>query len=133
MVLLAKLAVHYYRPDFTEGQAKSLISDMVHDLVEFDVPEVELAIREYRQDAHNRFFPTSGALRAPILAGRKERAEAEKISRKPLPNDTRPIMWWCLPEVLWKPHWHESDIPIDHVKAYQMRKDRKAAVVAASA
>src|SRR3954466_2645273 len=31
-LLLSRLAVHFYRPDFTEGQARSMIGDMVGDL-----------------------------------------------------------------------------------------------------
>lgn len=124
-MLLSKLAVHYYRPDFTEGQAKSLISDMVEDLAEFAVHEVDVAIKAYRRDAKNRFFPTSGALRGIILEARKDRHESEKVSAKPLPKDCRPIMWWALPPYLWKAHWRETDIPIDEISAYQRRKTAK--------
>jgi len=87
MVLLAKLAVHYYRPDFTEGQAKSLISDMVHDLVEFDVPEVELAIREYQpQTASERYAPdhvvvfARGALETALARKRHPDRPCESLS-----------------------------------------------------
>lgn len=125
--MLSKLAVHYYRPDFTEAQAKSLISDMVEDLSDFAVHEVESAIRAYRRDANNKFFPTSGALREPILDERKEQRHLERIGKRPLPTDPRPIMWWMLPEQLWKPHWRETDIPIEWIAAFQKRRERKAA------
>jgi hypothetical protein len=66
-MLLSRLAIHYYRPDFTEGQAKCLIQDMLEDLDTFSVREVELAIKTYRQNAENRFFPRGADLRKIIL------------------------------------------------------------------
>lgn len=61
-ILLAKLAVHYYRPDFTEAAAQSLIGDMVEDLHKFPIVDTEQAIKQYRRDPKNRFFPNSGQL-----------------------------------------------------------------------
>jgi hypothetical protein len=40
-----------------------------------------------------------------------------------LPKDPRPLLWWFLP--IWKPHWRESDIPIEEIRAFELRKERK--------
>lgn len=119
-VLLTRLAVHYYRPDFTEGQAKSLIRDMVEDLSAYGVSEIDQAIKDYRRNGLNRFFPTSGQLLAPILERRKELHQDAKISSKPLPNESRPLMWWMLPRKLWKQNWREADAP-DDAWVYDLR------------
>jgi len=105
------LAVHYYRPDFTEGQAKSLIRDMVEDLSMFTLGEIDASIKAYRRDGANRFFPTSGQLRTPILQASAERAKDSRISDKALPSETRPIMWWMLPRKCWNADWREQDAP----------------------
>lgn len=120
-VLLTKLAVHYYRPDFTEGQAKSLIRDMVEDLSMFTLGEIDGSIKAYRRDGNNRFFPTSGQLRAPILEARKERAQDARISNKDIPTDRRPLMWWAQAPTLWLPHWQASEVPKDHQPAFYRR------------
>lgn len=122
-VLLTRLAVHYYRPDFTEGQAKMLIRDMVEDLAEFSVSEVDWSIKEYRRDPGNRYFPTSGQLRAPILEARREARQASRISDKPM-AESRPLMWWYQARRLWKPHWREADIPSFARAAYDAWKDK---------
>lgn len=125
-VLLTRLAVHYYRPDFTEGQAKSLIRDMVEDLSMFGIGEIEASIKAYRRNAENRFFPTSGQLREPILAARKDTRDAARISDRPL-SESRPLLWWYLSKRLWKAHWLESDIPQHARPAYEAWKRAKAA------
>lgn len=99
---------------------------MVEDLAEFPVCEVEAAIKAYRRDVANKFFPTSGALRGIIQEARKDRDHAAKVSSKPLPTDSRPHFWWAMPEQLWKPHWREEDIPLEWVRSYQIRKEKKA-------
>lgn len=112
--MLAALAVHYYRPDFTPGQAKSLIGDMVEDLAEFTVPEIEVAIRGWRKDASKRFFPRGAELAELIRADRKHR---RTIGRTGVAvsefGDSRPIMWWLQQRKFWKPHWREDEIPTD--------------------
>jgi hypothetical protein len=125
-VLLSRLAVHFYRPDFTENQAKSLILDMVEDLGEFAVCDVETAIREYRRDPEARFFPRSGELCKRCYQARYEREQADKraattpeppgehhpvAQRGPEFGEFRPLMWWGLPKALWKPHWRDEEIP----------------------
>jgi hypothetical protein len=126
-ILLTKLAVHYYRPDFTEGQAKSLIRDMVEDLSAFALGEIDASIKAYRRGAENRFFPTSGQLRAPILEARREQALSSKIICQEIPTDRRPCMWWTQAPILWRPHWQTSDIPEDHRVAFHARLRAKRA------
>lgn len=62
LALLAKLALHYWRPDFTPGQARQVYADYVYDLGPFALSDIASAINKYRQTGANRFFPTSGAL-----------------------------------------------------------------------
>lgn len=62
LALLGKLAVFYWRPDFTAEQAKQLYADYVDDLNRFALRDIKNAITEYRQNGENRFFPTSGQL-----------------------------------------------------------------------
>lgn len=118
-VSLAKLAAHYWRPDFTATQAEMLFEDFVEDLREFRDDEVEKACRLYRQDGQNQFFPKPGQLREILLKERAEENSIRKISSRALP-DSRPIMWWLLDN--WKPHWMESEIPADEVEQYRRRK-----------
>lgn len=126
-VLLTKLAVHYYRPDFTEGQAKSLIRDMIEDLAMFSLGEIDASIKAYRRDPASRFFPTSGQLRGPILEARKETAPRRREPEGEIPIDRRPSMWWSRAPILWKPHWQASEIPEDHRAAFHARLKAKRA------
>jgi hypothetical protein len=87
-----------------------LIRDMVEDLAEFSLGDIEQAIKRYRQNPANKYFPTSGQLRAPILEAIKERRDSARISDKPL-AESRPLMWWYQNPKFWKPHWRENDIP----------------------
>lgn len=109
-MMLGKLAVHYYRPDFTEGQARQLILDYLDDLADFPLHVTEKAIRAYRCDPGSEFFPKLGRLIE--LAKRAER-DAEAPS-KPLPalRESRSIRWWSQCKLLWKPHWRESEVPM---------------------
>lgn len=121
-LLLSKLAVHYYRPDFTEAQAKSMISDMVSDLEEFPVHYIEAAIREYRRDPNSRFFPTSGQLRKICSEHRKEENEARGKERIKFQfGEGRPLFWWLKPRAQWAKHWRENDIPLDEVRRWHGR------------
>ncbi len=62
IALLGKLALHYWRPDFTPGQARQIYADYVYDLGQFALSDIAAAINRYRQNGANRFFPSSGAL-----------------------------------------------------------------------
>ena len=114
VLMLSKLAVHYYRPDFTEGQARSLIADMVVDLSEFTLGEVEAAIVAYRQQAPSpgkaKYFPDSGTLRQLASAERKHRREVQAAPVRAL-FPGRPLMWWMRSKRLWHPTWLENDVP----------------------
>lgn len=61
-LMLVKLSAHYWRPDFSEGQARQLIADFIHDLAPFELEDIDRAITRYRSDPANRFFPHPGAL-----------------------------------------------------------------------
>lgn len=65
-MLLGKLALVYWRPDFQPGQAKQLYLQYVDDLREFPMSEIVAAVEAYRRDGGNRFFPTPGDLRKLI-------------------------------------------------------------------
>jgi len=117
VLLLTQLASHYYRPDFTPAQAQALLTDLADDLAEFTIFDVENAIRDYRRDPAERFFPTSGKLRALAAQSRRERINS---TSKPLPvsRDLRPLMWWLQPKRFWKSHWSADDIPPNERAGY---------------
>lgn len=66
LLLLAKLAVVYWRPDFTAGQAKQLYTQFLDDLREFAFADIAEAIEKYRRDPENKFYPLPGQLRGLI-------------------------------------------------------------------
>lgn len=132
-LLLSKLAINYYRPDFTEGQAKQLISTMVSDLEEFPVPEVDRAITLYRRQpaapGKQKYFPDVSVLRNIIIVGQRERAALERDQKgKPkVEQESRPLMWWCHPKERWKPHWREDDIQAAQREQYNIIKAKRIA------
>src|SRR5262245_40849754 len=63
LVLLAKLALVYWRPDFTPAQAKQLYSQYLDDLRPYSFADVSEAIEKYRQSPDSKFYPTPGELR----------------------------------------------------------------------
>jgi hypothetical protein len=67
LVLLGKLSLHYWRPDFTPAQAKQLYRDYVEDLRPYPFEEIDRAISKYRANGANRFYPTSGQIIDHIL------------------------------------------------------------------
>ena len=83
---------------------------LTDDLEEFPVAEVEVAIRLYRQNSANRYFPTSGALRDIIHAQRRERSEMSRLKPKVTPLN-RPLMWWHRPKSKWPETWLEWEVP----------------------
>jgi hypothetical protein len=62
--ILSRLALHYWRPDFTPAQAKLMLQDFLHDLDGYTPKDVNYACEVYRQNAENRFYPTPGQLLA---------------------------------------------------------------------
>lgn len=63
---LSRLALHFYRPDFSEQHARLLIDDMVRDLKRVTPEDVERACKLWRTNEASRFFPTSGQLLAML-------------------------------------------------------------------
>jgi hypothetical protein len=131
---LMGLSVHYYRPDFTEGQARVLIRDMLEDLGEFTASQVNNAIRSYRQDPKSKYFPTSGQLRE--LASGARREERLACDTKPVRlefGDSRPLKWWCQSQKMWQRHWREDEIPQEHKAQYFAIKAKRAKAARAAA
>lgn len=77
---LSRLALHYWRPDFTPAQANLLLGDYLEDLRGKTALEVESACREYRLGHENKFFPRSAQLLEIIETQRisPEEIEANK-------------------------------------------------------
>lgn len=125
-VMIAKLATHYYRPDFGPEQVKHMTRDFIEDLEEFPITDIENAFRDYRRDPNNKFFPTPGMIRGIALKARKDRAELNRYNNdlRPLWSDSRPCRWWDRPKRYWRAEWRESEIPADDRKAYEKLKAR---------
>lgn len=125
-MLLAKLAIHYYRQDFNENHAKSIIADMVTDLAEFDISDIAAAIEAYRrepqQKGKGKFFPDSGTLRGLAGAERRDRLAKARAAQDTRQGERRPIMWWLQQKALWQTHWREGDIPLEHQTAFHKLK-----------
>ena len=122
LMLLARLALVYWRPDFTAEQAKLMYSDYADDLAEFSFEAIEYAVRMYRRDGANKFFPTPGQLCEIANAFRTEQARARPYTDPLADTDpaeraralrcrSRPILWWYQRRELWNADWHERDIP----------------------
>ena len=67
--ILSRLALHYWRPDFTPMQAKLLVQDYLADLGAFTPEQINQACAEYRRNGENKFFPTSGQLLKLLASG----------------------------------------------------------------
>jgi hypothetical protein len=116
-MLLARLAGHYYRPDFPEVASLSLIADLVEDLREFAVTDIEWAINTYRKEppapGKAKYFPDSGTLRKLASKAQHARIEASTPARQLVPEfGNRPRLWWMQPKQHWQPHWRESEVPV---------------------
>ncbi len=93
--------------DMTESQAAQFAEDYITDLAEFSGIEIDSAFLAYRQDPRSTKFPTPGRLRE--LASR---ARSDRIAvNQPRIRAARPFLWWTKPKCLWKPDWHESEVP----------------------
>lgn len=80
--LLGRLALHYYRPDFTEGQSKLVIEDMIGDLIEYDPRDVAEACTAWRRKPEASYFPKSGQL-IGCIRERHEASIANARANKP--------------------------------------------------
>lgn len=126
--MLAQLAPLYYRADFGAAQAEALFAAFVDDLSEFEVPDIEDAVRAYRRDAKNKYFPSPAALRAICTAAVKDRQERERIAStysKLSANHVlrRPGFWWLLP--WWNEAWKAEEIPVEFYFSYLRHRDRE--------
>ena len=119
MLLLSRLAIHYYRPDFTESQARLLILDLVNDLDEFALAEVETAVKAYRFDVEQRFFPRSAELRELIFKERRHRREMSRKKIVPEFGESRSMQWWLKPKKLWARHWRADDLGQEQRRDYE--------------
>lgn len=73
---LSRLALHYWRPDFTPKEAAKLNADYLEDLRGITVGELMAACKEWRRNADNRFYPTSGQMFALVKDYLTDRARA---------------------------------------------------------
>lgn len=116
--LLAGLTGHFYRPDMAQGLARQVLLDFVQDLREFDLSDIEAAVKAYRQDPTSKKFPTPGQLRElaqEAQSDRRARANATTSSHggtaRPAQGD-RPNLWWMQPREHWPIFWSERDVPM---------------------
>ena len=65
---LAELALLYWRPDFSPGQAKRYYATYLDDLREFALADIRAAIVAWRRAPDAKRFPYPGELRALICA-----------------------------------------------------------------
>jgi len=77
---LAKLALHYWRPDYTPAQANLLMMDYLNDLKGITPEAVEAACEKYRKNEKNSFFPRSGQLLA-LIDEKKPKEVLERHAR----------------------------------------------------
>lgn len=59
---LSRLALFYWRPDFTPAQVRLLMGDFLRDLEPYSAADIAQACDTYRRDPESKFFPTPGAL-----------------------------------------------------------------------
>ena len=68
--ILARLSLHYHRPDYSQAQAKLLFEDYLNDLEPYSPRDVEIACEEYRRKPESKYFPKVGEL-LEIMRGPK--------------------------------------------------------------
>jgi len=68
LLMLSKMALLYWRPDFSPGQARQFYDQYVEDLREYSLADIDIAVKKYRRGAGNKFFPMPCDLRALIEA-----------------------------------------------------------------
>lgn len=121
-VQLARLALHYFRPDIAASQVKSIAADFVEDLGEFDQRDIHEAFKAYRQNPENKIFPRPGPLRDLTIKAKVERVRAEQSpggvysvrDGSSFERANRPLCWYMRPKSKWRPEWRESDVPEDY-------------------
>lgn len=124
--MLMALSSHFWRPDFSPSQVQSLLADYCQDLGDCRLDEIEIAMREYRLNAANKFFPKSSQLREIVFANRKHREDLARIG-EPVRGSARPVLWWTQAPYLWRSDWHKSEIPEDCRASFEARLAKKRA------
>lgn len=69
--ILARLALHFWRPDFTPEQARMVIEDYLDDLRGYSPTQIERACMQFRKRPDSTFFPKSGQLLGILGADRE--------------------------------------------------------------
>lgn len=125
VLALSRLAISYYRPDFTEGQAKVQIQDMLHDMDSYPASDVNTAIVRWRNDPQKRFFPRGaelGELARQEVKHRREIGDGKAVySEWGELQHSRPAMWEYQPKRFWKAEWRVSDL--DNARDPDRRKN----------
>lgn len=71
ILMLTRLSLIYWRPDYSPGQAEQVYEQYLEDLREFALAAISAAVVAWRRNGENRFFPQPGQLRALIEAHSK--------------------------------------------------------------
>lgn len=74
--ILSRLALHYWRPDFDQGQFRNLLGDFLDDLKAYQPAQISAACDAYRRSGE-KFFPTPGQLLKFIKADSPSRPRLE--------------------------------------------------------
>lgn len=77
--LLARLSLHYWRPDYTPEQARLLVEDYLSDLAGYTPDQVRRACEDYRKLPDSKFFPHSGELLALMGHGKYETTVYQRL------------------------------------------------------
>lgn len=60
--ILARLSLHYWRPDYSPEQAKLVMEDYLDDLAGHTPEQVSKACEQYRKNPDSKFFPKIGEI-----------------------------------------------------------------------
>lgn len=63
---LGALSLHYWRPDFTQEQARMLYGDYISDLSDYPIDLILDGIKAYRKKPEAKWFPKVGELIALV-------------------------------------------------------------------
>lgn len=85
--------------------------DYCADLATCRLDEIEIAIREYRLNPKEKFYPKSSQLREIVFANRKHRAELARLGEPIRKTERRPTLWWMQAKIRWPEPWREHEVP----------------------
>jgi hypothetical protein len=113
--MLFRLIPHFPRTDLTQEQIASRFRDMTEDLAMYSLPEIDAAMRVFRTDPKNKYYPGSGALIGLMDAARRDKREMAKLKGEPgrTPfefGDSRPHSWEYQRKRFWAKHWSVDDL-----------------------